>query len=286
MAQTVDRELFRKVTGLTWDINEFIAAAETKDDKKTLLKKLDWYIPEGAYLAGPVKRNAAVALVEAVAAALEVELSEVFVDVDGDGDVDAYDVIDAEEPTYTITFVDWDGSVLETKSVKKDATPSYSGETPVREGYVFTGWDPTIVPAVADATYTAQYETEPAVIEVVFTETDLNIPVTKSGITISSSDMTYNSSDKTLRASSSNKTFRIEAADVQVTEIYLETNTTSERYKTTSITDDSGASVASSCVRDNKSYTILINDATIVNCKNIGGGVNISTITVKYKQAI
>ena len=105
MAQTVDRELFCKVTGLTWDINALIAAAKTEDDKKTLLKKLDWYIPEGAYLAGSAKRNDAVELVEAVAAALGVELSKVFVDVDGDKDVDAYDVIDVKEPTEAPTTV-------------------------------------------------------------------------------------------------------------------------------------------------------------------------------------
>ena len=96
----VDRELFNEVTGLTWDINELIDAAKGDADKSAvLLKKLDWYIPEGAYLADSTKRNKAIELINAVAEALNVELSKVFVDVDGDGDVDAYDVIDAEEPT-------------------------------------------------------------------------------------------------------------------------------------------------------------------------------------------
>lgn len=130
MAQTVDRELFCKVTGLTWDINALIAAAKTEDDKKTLLKKLDWYIPEGAYLAGSAKRNDAVKLVEAVAAALGVELSKVFVDVDGDKDVDAYDVIDVKEPTEAPTTVAPDEKPTEapTHEPTEDPTPD-----PVKE---------------------------------------------------------------------------------------------------------------------------------------------------------
>ena len=130
MAQTVDRELFCKVTGLTWDINALIAAAKTEDDKKTLLKKLDWYIPEGAYLAGSAKRNDAVKLVEAVAAALGVELSKVFVDVDGDKDVDAYDVIDTKEPTEAPTTVAPDEKPTEapTDEPTEDPTPD-----PVKE---------------------------------------------------------------------------------------------------------------------------------------------------------
>ena len=168
----VDLKLFREVTGLTWDINKLIKAATTDADKTTLLKKLDWYIPEGAYLAGSAKRNKAVELVNVVAAELNVELSKVFVDVDGDKDVDAYDVIDTKQPTYTITFADWDGSVLATQKVMEGVTPSYSGETPVREGYTFIGWKPEIVAAVADAAYTAQYEAEPVEYTITFADWD------------------------------------------------------------------------------------------------------------------
>ena len=96
----VDRKLFCEVTGLTLDINELIDTAKGDADKSALLlKKLDWYIPEGAYLADSTKRNKAIELINAVSAELDVELSKVFVDVDDDGDVDAYDVIDTKEPT-------------------------------------------------------------------------------------------------------------------------------------------------------------------------------------------
>ena len=64
--------------------------------------------------------------------------------------------------TYTITWKDWDGKVLKTQSDSKGTTPSYGG-TPTRPEdssytYTFTGWNPSIVAANANTTYTAQYK--------------------------------------------------------------------------------------------------------------------------------
>ena len=63
---------------------------------------------------------------------------------------------------YTITFVNYDGTVLQTGKVKYGETPAYNGETPTRPAtaeftYTFTGWNPTIVTVTGDATYTAEY---------------------------------------------------------------------------------------------------------------------------------
>lgn len=46
------------------------------------------------------------------------------------------------EITYTVKFIDWDGTVLKQQLVQEgtDATPP---SNPVREGYTFTGWLPT-----------------------------------------------------------------------------------------------------------------------------------------------
>ena len=67
-------------------------------------------------------------------------------------------------PNYTITWANWDGTVLETDVVEKGTTPSYDGETPERHNdnpekyYAFSGWNPTVTAANEDITYTAQFE--------------------------------------------------------------------------------------------------------------------------------
>ena len=65
-------------------------------------------------------------------------------------------------PTYVITFVNWDGTELQSSPVAENTLPEYTGETPVRAEdeqftYTFNGWSPAIVAATADATYTATY---------------------------------------------------------------------------------------------------------------------------------
>jgi len=67
---------------------------------------------------------------------------------------------------YTVTFVNYDGTVLQSGNVQAGELPVYEGETPVKPEenccrYTFTGWDPEIVPAAGDVTYTAQFEASP-----------------------------------------------------------------------------------------------------------------------------
>lgn len=67
------------------------------------------------------------------------------------------------EPTYyTIRFLNYDGTELQNTQVLEGDMPTYSGVMPVRPEdedytYSFSGWSPTIVAAVADADYTAQF---------------------------------------------------------------------------------------------------------------------------------
>ena len=63
---------------------------------------------------------------------------------------------------YTIKFVNYDGTVLQSLTVTESYTPSYTGSTPTKAAdaqytYTFKGWDSTISAATADKTYTATY---------------------------------------------------------------------------------------------------------------------------------
>ena len=74
---------------------------------------------------------------------------------------DIYAKVSRSTTYYTVTWVDYDGTVLLEESVQKNKMPDYSG-IPIRPGsggviYTFNGWSPTIVAASADATYTATY---------------------------------------------------------------------------------------------------------------------------------
>ena len=46
------------------------------------------------------------------------------------------------EATYTVKFIDWDGTVLKQQTVQ-EGTAATPPSNPVREGYTFTGWLPT-----------------------------------------------------------------------------------------------------------------------------------------------
>jgi len=58
--------------------------------------------------------------------------------------------------TYTVTFVDWDGTVLKTQTINhgSSATPPTA---PTREGYTFTGWDIEFDNVTSNLTVTARY---------------------------------------------------------------------------------------------------------------------------------
>lgn len=65
------------------------------------------------------------------------------------------------QETYTVTWLNDDGSVLETDESEAFTLPSYDGETPVKTDaqytYTFAGWTPLTTSVNRDVTYTATY---------------------------------------------------------------------------------------------------------------------------------
>ena len=67
---------------------------------------------------------------------------------------------------YTIRFINWDGTELQSSPVEFATTPEYTGATPLRADdeyytYEFRGWTPTISPAIKDFTYKATFKGTP-----------------------------------------------------------------------------------------------------------------------------
>ena len=73
--------------------------------------------------------------------------------------------IDYTDPSNlrTVTFVDWDGTVLKTESIEI-GTSATAPADPVRNGYNFIGWDGDFSNVTEDVTITALYELIPVVL--------------------------------------------------------------------------------------------------------------------------
>lgn len=83
-------------------------------------------------------------------------------------------LVGCDEKTYTVTWKNYDGTVLEVdENVEKGTIPTYDGNEPTKEGdekytYDFTGWSPEVVEAEKDATYVAQFASIPVEYTVTF----------------------------------------------------------------------------------------------------------------------
>lgn len=71
-------------------------------------------------------------------------------------------------PKYTITWKNWDGTILDEFSVREGTKPVFTKATPSRPAdsenvYTFSGWTPSVVAATSNKTYTATYTAEPKV---------------------------------------------------------------------------------------------------------------------------
>ncbi|MBQ4099411.1 MAG: MucBP domain-containing protein, partial [Clostridia bacterium] len=59
---------------------------------------------------------------------------------------------------HTVTFKNWDGTVLQEETLSFGSVPEYNGATPTRERYKFTGWTPEIGAIYKDTVYTAMFD--------------------------------------------------------------------------------------------------------------------------------
>lgn len=82
-----------------------------------------------------------------------------------DKPIDPTDSVIQPAKSYTVTFKDYDGTVLKTMSVEENKSISYTGANPSRDGYTFKGWDKTndgvadsLGTATSDVTFVAVYE--------------------------------------------------------------------------------------------------------------------------------
>ena len=79
--------------------------------------------------------------------------------------------------TYTVTWQNYDGTVLEIDdNVVEGTIPTYDGATPQKEGtddvkYIFNGWTPSVSEVISDATYIAKFK------EVNSGDLSLNAPI-------------------------------------------------------------------------------------------------------------
>ncbi len=89
-------------------------------------------------------------------------------------------VFKAEERSYTVTWVNWDGNELGKETYLYGATPEYKGSTPVKPAteqnvYTFTGWSPAVGLVTGDVTYKAQFSSAGVTYTVTFLGKDGNV---------------------------------------------------------------------------------------------------------------
>lgn len=123
--------------------------------------------------------------------------------------------------TYTVTFKDWDGEVLDTVEVSHGGTANAPAAT--REGYTFTGWSEAITNVTGDMEVTAQYTINS------YTLTITGFDSTKADMDIDGT--TYFDDDTITKTYGSTSTVTITPVEGQVLTVNGETIPYGESYE-------------------------------------------------------
>lgn len=147
----------------------------------------------------------------------------------------------ATKRSYTITWKNWDGTVLKTDTVAYGKTPAYSGTAPTRASdsqynYSFKGWTPSISTVSGDATYVAEFNKTAISIET--TSQTVTETTTVETTTETTTESTTEATTETTTKESTTETTTVETIAETTTESTSEETTeTTESIETTEVTE-------------------------------------------------
>lgn len=124
----------------------------------------NWSNKSGNVVTAPVGLEISATPVQATGSSITVVIDETAVagtyyftvSSDGVKSSAASLTITASVITYTVNFVDWDGTILKTETVNEGESAT-APENPTRAGYNFVGWDKTFSNVTSDLAIKAQY---------------------------------------------------------------------------------------------------------------------------------
>lgn len=77
--------------------------------------------------------------------------------IEGTSNIIIVDTIKAPKPEYTVNFLSWDETIIDTQVVEKGKTAAYPENIPEREGYDFVGWSASLANINSNIDIEARY---------------------------------------------------------------------------------------------------------------------------------